>query len=126
MRILGSTKIVRFSRHEQGDILFFRFDFKKFRFFEERASLSATGFEQQNFALRIPRALESYDFSVHGRGDFPLSSKNSFTPTRGSFMAARLEHRNPIPGALKSYDFSVHGQGDILLFRFDFEKISSL
>ena len=53
-----------------GAILFFSFIAEKFYYCDERVSFATAGLEHYNHTILISAALQYYDFSVHGRGDF--------------------------------------------------------
>ena len=68
-----------------GNISLLEFFHKKFRCFEERASLKAAGFMHLNLVMYIPGALKLYDFHVHEQGDilfFRFDLKNSVASMR--------------------------------------------
>ena len=58
MRIPRELKLYDFSMQRQGNISLFEFDPKKFRCFEERASLKAAEFVHENLVMCIPGALK--------------------------------------------------------------------
>ena len=77
----------------QGNISLFKFYSKKFRCFQERASLKAAEFVHENLVMYIPGALKLYDFHVHVQSDilfFRFDVKKSVALTRVSVSQPRL------------------------------------
>ena len=66
-----STKIVRFFNAWAGRFLKnVSFIFEKFFYSDERMCFPVAGLKHYNNAMRILGALKSYDFVVHGPGDY--------------------------------------------------------